>query len=153
MTNTMHHKLDSFFSKYEFVLPLIIFVLFFVAALPGIEWGAPALWNPDEMVWRVDSALRGELIFDETEPDFNYPSLPKYVMYAIGLITYGMGKSNFAFISLRGWPLIFTAISKGYAMIFAFFVLLSTVLVCTLFIINMFPAIFIISLKTGSVKK
>jgi hypothetical protein len=89
----MYQKLDNFFSRYEFLLPLIIFTLFLMASLPGIEWGAPALWNPDELVWRVLSALRGELVFDKTEPDFNYPSLPKYVMYAIGIITYGMGKS------------------------------------------------------------
>lgn len=94
----MHNKLNSFFSKYEFVLPILFFTLFMVVALPGISWGAPSLWNPDEMVWRVASALRGELIFDETEPDWNYPSLPKYVMYAIGSITYGLGQSDFAFI-------------------------------------------------------
>lgn len=94
----MQNKLNSFFSTYEFVLPIFIFILFMVAALPGISWGAPSLWNPDEMVWRVSSALRGELIFDETEPDWNYPSLPKYVMYGIGLITYGLGQSDFAFL-------------------------------------------------------
>lgn len=94
----MKNKITSFFKKYEFTLPLIIFLLFLCASLPGITWGAPALWNPDEMVWRADMALQGYLIFDETEPDFNYPSLPKYVMYAIGLITYGMGKTSFAFI-------------------------------------------------------
>ena len=94
----MYKKFDIFFSRHEFFLPILIFVLFLCASLPGIEWGAPALWNPDELVWRVDSALRGELIFDKTEPDFNYPSLPKYVMYAIGSITYGLGKSDFAFI-------------------------------------------------------
>lgn len=94
----MQNKLNSFFTKYEFVLPIFIFILFMIAALPGISWGAPSLWNPDEMVWRVSSALRGELIFDETEPDWNYPSLPKYVMYGIGLITYGLGKSDFAFL-------------------------------------------------------
>lgn len=94
----MQNKLNSFFSKYELVLPCIIFILFMLAALPGISWGAPSLWNPDEMVWRVNSALHGELIFDETEPDWNYPSLPKYVMYGIGLIVYGLGKSEFAFI-------------------------------------------------------
>lgn len=94
----MYEKLDDFFSRREFLLPLFILIVFLAAALPGIEWGAPALWNPDELVWRVSSALRGELIFDETEPDWNYPSLPKYVMYAIGLITFGMGKSEFAFI-------------------------------------------------------
>ena len=68
------------------------------ASLPGIQWGAPELWNPDELVWRAASALRGELVFDETEPDINYPSLPKYVMYGIGLITYGMGRSDVAFL-------------------------------------------------------
>jgi hypothetical protein len=94
----MQNKLNSFFSKHEFVLPLFIFIFFIVVALPGIRWGAPSLWNPDELVWRVSSALRGELIFDETEPEWNYPSLPKYVMYGIGLITYGLGLSDFAFI-------------------------------------------------------
>jgi hypothetical protein len=58
------------------------------------------------MVWRVDSALRGEIIFDETEPDFNYPSLPKYVMYGVGKITYGMGYSMRFSILRRDWSLL-----------------------------------------------
>lgn len=108
----MQNKLNSFFSKYEFVLPLFIFILFIVVALPGISWGAPSLWNPDELVWRVSSALRGELIFDKTEPDWNYPSLPKYVMYGIGLITYGLGQSDFAFIvSARIFSIVLGALS------------------------------------------
>jgi 4-amino-4-deoxy-L-arabinose transferase-like glycosyltransferase len=116
----MHDRLTSFFSKYEFVLPLIIFVFFLCASLPGISWGAPALWNPDEVVWRVSSALRGELIFDETEPDFNYPSLPKYVMYAIGLITYSLGKSDFAFIvAARTFSAMLGAISGIFIYYFA----------------------------------
>ncbi|MEK6752818.1 MAG: phospholipid carrier-dependent glycosyltransferase [Chloroflexota bacterium] len=94
----MQNKLNSFFSRYEFSIPLFIFLLFFAVSLPGVSWGAPALWNPDELVWRVDSALRGEMIFDVTEPDFNYPSLPKYVMYVIGSLVYGTGRSSFAFI-------------------------------------------------------
>lgn len=94
----MRNKLNSFVSRYEFLTPLFIFVFFLAASLPGISWGAPALWNPDELVWRVDMALNGDMIFDVSEPDFNYPSLPKYVMYAIGSITYGMGKSSYAFI-------------------------------------------------------
>jgi len=94
----MQNKLDSFFSRYEFLIPLFIFLVFLAASLPGISWGAPALWNPDELVWRVDMALHKEMVFDVTEPDFNYPSLPKYVMYVIGSIVYGMGKSNYAFI-------------------------------------------------------
>src|SRR3989304_3957393 len=94
----MQNRLNSFFSRYEFLIPLFIFLLFLAVSLPGVSWGAPALWNPDELIWRVDMALGGYMTFDETEPDFNYPSLPKYVMYAIGSLTYGMGRSTFAFI-------------------------------------------------------
>jgi hypothetical protein len=95
----MQSKLNSFFARYEFLIPFFIFVFFLAVSLPGVTWGAPALWNPDELVWRVDMALGGHMKFDETEPDFNYPSLPKYVMYAIGFVTYDLlGKSNFAFI-------------------------------------------------------
>lgn len=94
----MQNKIKIFFSRYEFLIPLFIFLLFLAASLPGISWGAPSLWNPDELVWRVDMALGGHMQFDVTEPDYNYPSLPKYVMYGIGLITYGLGRETFAFI-------------------------------------------------------
>lgn len=94
----MQNRLGPIFVKYEFLIPFFIFLLFLAVSLPGVSWGAPALWNPDELVWRVDMALGGYMQFDVTEPDFNYPSLPKYVMYAIGLLTYGMGYSSFAFI-------------------------------------------------------
>ena len=94
----MQTKLDSFFSRYEFLIPLFIFILFMAVSLPGVSWGAPALWNPDELIWRVDQALGGYMQFDVTEPDFNYPSLPKHVMYFIGSLTYGLGYSTFAFI-------------------------------------------------------
>lgn len=60
---------------------------------------------------------------------------------------YNAFKTNLSFVTLRGWPLIFTAISKGYGIIYAFLVLFATALICPLFILNMFPAIFIISLK------
>lgn len=94
----MSGKLNSFFSRYEFLLPLFIFILFLAVSLPGVDWGTPALWNPDELIWRVDMALGGYLQFDVTEPDFNYPSLPKQVMYLIGSVTYGLGRSGYAFI-------------------------------------------------------
>lgn len=94
----MQQGMVSSFSWYEFLIPFFIFLLFLTASLPGISWGAPALWNPDELIWRVDMALGGYMQFDVTEPDFNYPSLPKYVMYAIGTITYGLGRSAYAFI-------------------------------------------------------
>jgi hypothetical protein len=94
----MQQKLTNFIIQNEALLPAFIFLLFLVVTIPGVNWGVPALWNPDELVWRVDSALRGEMIFDETEPDFNYPSLPKYVMYGVGEVVYGMGYSSSEFI-------------------------------------------------------
>ncbi len=78
-------------SKYEKFIPVILFLLFVGLAIPGISWGAPDLWHPDELVWRVVKALDGELEFDETEPDYNYPSLPKYAMYGVGKLVYGLG--------------------------------------------------------------
>lgn len=94
----MQNKLSTLLSRNEFLLPLLLFALFLGASLPGITWGAPALWNPDELVWRVDMALNENMQFDLSEPDYNYPSLPKYVMYFIGWITYSLGHSSFAFI-------------------------------------------------------
>lgn len=110
----MQTKLTPFFSRYEFVIPLFIFVIFLAVSLPGNSWGAPALWNPDELIWRVDQALAGNMQFDVTEPDFNYPSLPKYVMYAIGYVTYGMGRSGYAFIvAARTFSAVLGALAGG----------------------------------------
>ena len=98
----MSPKFSDFIGRNEKLIPFLLFLLFLAASVPGVNWGVPALWNPDELVWRVDSALRGEIIFDETEPDFNYPSLPKYVMYGVGEIVYGLGYSpSIFFISAR----------------------------------------------------
>ena len=108
----MLNKINMFFSRREFLLPLTLFAFFLAASLPGIQWGAPALWNPDELVWRVDMALNGAMQFDVNEPDYNYPSLPKYVMYAIGSTTYGLGRSSFAFIvAARSFSAILGAIA------------------------------------------
>jgi 4-amino-4-deoxy-L-arabinose transferase-like glycosyltransferase len=96
----------------KIILPGLIFLLFLAFSLPGVNWGVPALWNPDELVWRADSALRGEMVFDETEPDFNYPSLPKYVMFGIGRLTYGMGYSSSIFIiAARSFSALLGALS------------------------------------------
>ncbi len=94
----MQQRLSDFIIRNEKLLPIFIFLLFLAASIPGVNWGVPALWNPDELVWRVDNALGGEIRFDETEPDFNYPSLPKYVMFGIGKIVYGIGLSRSKFI-------------------------------------------------------
>ncbi len=108
----MKQRLTDFIQKNEWLLPLFIFLLFLAVSLPGVSWGAPALWNPDELIWRVDSALRGEMVFDVSEPDFNYPSLPKYVMYAIGWLVNATGRSSFAFIvAARSFSCLLGALS------------------------------------------
>ena len=89
---------DNNRTKYEGFIPLILFFLFLAVSIPGNSWGVPDIWNPDELVGRVDLALGGELQFDETEPNYNYPSLPKYVMYGIGTIVYGLGYWRSEFI-------------------------------------------------------
>lgn len=108
----MQQRFSVFIIRNEKLIPVFIFLLFLAVSVPGVNWGVPALWNPDEMVWRVDSALRGEIIFDETEPDFNYPSLPKYVMFGIGRIVYGMGgtPSDF-YISARVFSALLGALA------------------------------------------
>lgn len=108
----MTARFFSFFEKYEKLIPFLLFILFLAFSIPGADWGVPALWNPDELIWRVDQALNGEMQFDETEPDFNYPSLPKYVMFAIGKVIYGLGYSRSAFIiSARIFSALLGAVS------------------------------------------
>ena len=71
--------------KFEKWLPLffaLAFVLLTASNLGGMH-------NPDELVHRVNKALEGRWAFD-TE-NFDYPSLPKYVMFAAGKLVYGMG--------------------------------------------------------------
>ena len=90
----MKFELTSFPSRYEKFIPFGLLLIFLLVTVPGISWGAPSLWNPDELVWRVNMALGGEMKFDETEPDFNYPSLPKYVMYGVGWLVEQAGGST-----------------------------------------------------------
>jgi 4-amino-4-deoxy-L-arabinose transferase-like glycosyltransferase len=94
----MKSALTSFLIRYERLIPFVLFVLFLGITLPGISWGAPDLWNPDELFWRVSMALGGEMKFDETEPDFNYPSLPKHVMYGVGWLVQEVGGSQVALL-------------------------------------------------------
>jgi len=78
--------------KVEFLLPLTLFILFLAITLPGISWGAPSVWHPDEVVVRSMKALHGEWQFDEI--NFDYPSLPQYAMYGLGKVILGLGYSD-----------------------------------------------------------
>ena len=79
-----------FFEKYEFLIPLLLFIVFLALTLPGISWGAPSTWHPDEIVVRSIKALFDpEYRFDEV--NFDYPTLPQYVMYGLGKLVLGLG--------------------------------------------------------------
>ncbi len=79
----------SYLEKYEFTVPLILFALFLAFTLPGIAWGAPSIWHPDEIVVRVIKALQGEWRFSEI--NFDYPDLPQYTMFGLGKIILAFG--------------------------------------------------------------
>ena len=78
------------FEKYEFVIPLVLFVIFLLITLPGISaWGA---WHPDEIVIRSLGALRGEWKFSEI--NFDYPDLPQYAMFWLGKLILALGQTD-----------------------------------------------------------
>ncbi len=76
----------------EFLVPLVLFVLFLAFTLPGIAWGAPSVWHPDEIVVRSIKALHGEWQFSEI--NFDYPDLPQYAMFFLGKLLLALGKTD-----------------------------------------------------------
>ena len=82
-------RIESFFIKRSWLLPLIFAFLFVLITLPGIDWGVPSGWHPDELIQRVLKALNGDWAFDEI--NFDYPSLPKYAMFWLGRLIEGWG--------------------------------------------------------------
>ena len=90
----MNQKAEkTFFEKYGFLIPFMLLVIFLALTLPGISWGAPNVWHPDEIVVRSIKALFDtEYRFDEV--NFDYPTLPQYVMYGLGKVVIGLGYSE-----------------------------------------------------------
>ena len=90
----MNQKMEkTFFEKYEFLIPFLLFIVFLALTLPGISWGAPSTWHPDEIVVRsIKALLDDEYRFDEV--NFDYPTLPQYVMYGLGKMILGLGSSE-----------------------------------------------------------
>jgi 4-amino-4-deoxy-L-arabinose transferase-like glycosyltransferase len=86
------HQSKTWLEKREWMIPLGLFILFLAFTLPGIAWGAPSVWHPDEIVVRSIKALHGEWRFSEI--NFNYPDLPQYVMYYLGRIILALGYWN-----------------------------------------------------------
>lgn len=90
MTKSVSRK--AFLERYEFLLPLVLFILFLALTLPGISWGAPSIWHPDEIVVRSIKALHGEWQFSEI--NFDYPDLPQYTMFFLGKLLLALGKTD-----------------------------------------------------------
>ncbi|HEY2980339.1 MAG TPA: phospholipid carrier-dependent glycosyltransferase [Anaerolineales bacterium] len=82
---------SSFLQKYEFVIPLALFAVFLAITLPGISWGAPDIWHPDEIVYVSINALYEHTEFDVS--NFNHPHLPIYMMLGLGKILVALGGS------------------------------------------------------------
>jgi hypothetical protein len=92
MMESVDRTKNSFLEKYEFLIPLVLFVVFLAVTLPGISWGAPDGWHPDEIVVRSIQALHGEWQFSEI--NFDYPDLPQYAMYWLGKIILALGYTD-----------------------------------------------------------
>jgi len=83
------NSLVSFLVRNEYLIPVALFVVFLAFTLPGISWGAPSVWHPDEIVVRSIKALHGEWQFSEI--NFDYPDLPQYAMYWLGKLVLALG--------------------------------------------------------------
>ena len=83
--NGSSSKFLRWLTQHENIILIVLFSLFIVMTLPGIS----NVRNPDEIAHRVHKALLGEWAFDET--NFDYPSLPKHVMFAAGQVSYELG--------------------------------------------------------------
>lgn len=77
--------MNSFLKRYEKVLPFFFALLFILLTASHLS----RMQNPDELLHRVTKALEGRWQFDET--NFDYPSLPKYVMFGVGQVVYALG--------------------------------------------------------------
>lgn len=87
----MAKKIQNLLQKHEFLVPLGLFLLFLAFTLPGIAWGAPSAWHPDEIVVRSINALTSGYQFSET--NFDYPDLPQYAMFFLGKMVFALGYS------------------------------------------------------------
>ena len=81
-----------FLERYEIIIPLLLFVNFLAFTLPGISWGAPSIWHPDEVVYIAIKALYEGTEFDAS--NFNHPHLPIYAMLGLGKILVALGQTD-----------------------------------------------------------
>ncbi len=61
----------------DWLYSVLFFILFAAVSIPGIDWGVPSFWHPDELIKNVDKMIRGVYQLDATY--FNHPFLPIHV--------------------------------------------------------------------------
>ncbi len=83
---------SSFLLRKEFLIPLALFTLFLAVTLPGISWGAPIIWHPDEIVYVAIKALTSNFDFDTN--NYNHPHLPIYLMLFLGKAVLALGQTE-----------------------------------------------------------
>ena len=91
----MISKTEDFLKKFEAPILIALLAIMLFVNSRDLAWGLPSRWNPDELAGVVNLALSGLEKFDQT--NFDYPSLPKYFMYLIGIITDGLGHTRTTF--------------------------------------------------------
>lgn len=82
-------SISRFLAGHEYFIPLFFFAAFLAFTLPGIQWGAPAIWHPDEVALRSIKALHGDWAYYEA--NFNHPFLPQNAMYLLGRLVMTLG--------------------------------------------------------------
>ena len=78
--------------RHEFIIPIILFAVCLALTLPGISWGAPSIWHPDEVVYIALRGLYEGIEFDAA--NYNHPHLPIYAMYWLGKILIALGQTG-----------------------------------------------------------
>ena len=89
MKSSPAQKIQALIERREFILPSALFLIFLAVTLPGISWGYPEGWHPDEIVVRAIWVLRGEWQFSEI--NFDYPDLPQHIMLGLGKLVLALG--------------------------------------------------------------
>jgi 4-amino-4-deoxy-L-arabinose transferase-like glycosyltransferase len=117
MINFVFKNSRNFWEKYELIIPLVLFALSLAFTLPGISWGAPDIWHPDEVVLRTIKALNGEWKFSEI--NFDYPDLPQYTMFWLGRLVLALGNTeNEVLIASR----VLSAFLAGLTVVLAYII-------------------------------
>jgi len=110
-------KNKNILQRHEFIIPIVLFIVFLAVTLPGISWGAPSIWHPDEVVYISIEALHGDIDFDAN--NFNHPHLPIYAMLGLGKILLALGQSDReVLISAR----VLSAVLVGLTIVLAYLI-------------------------------